>query len=94
MNDCENLWNRIVSYSGKLELKTKTSLILSYKVENDVVFWIPREPTQKKLWPQSKSEICKCIEARTKNYLTSNYPGTARSYKWALLNHSSIWKAI
>lgn len=57
MNDCKNLWNRIVSYSGKLELKNKTSLTLSYKVENDVVFWIPRESTQKKLWPQSKKKF-------------------------------------
>ena len=61
---------------------------------DEKIIWIPKEATQHNLYPQSKKEICKCIEARAKNYLTSNYPGTARSYKWALLNHPSIWTKI
>lgn len=91
MNDCENLWNRIVSNSGKLELKTITNLELSYEVKDEKVIWIPKETTQHNLYPQSKKEICKCIEARTIKHPPSKYPGTARSYKWALLNHPSIW---
>lgn len=38
-----------------------------------------------------EKKICKCIEARNLNYPPGEYPGTARSYKWALLNHQSIW---
>lgn len=91
-NDCECIWERIkINSTKKLILTTMRGLKLSYKVKNDEVIWIPKSPNQKTLFNQSKTQICASLRARNLNYGSSTYPGTAQSYKWALLNHDAIW---
>lgn len=91
MNDWESIWKRIVSSSEQIELRTKRGRRLQYKIVGDTVIWIGLETTMKNLVNQSKGEIEKCLESRMMNLNPSEYPGTAPSYKWALLNHPSIW---
>ncbi|PKO98525.1 MAG: hypothetical protein CVU13_10225 [Bacteroidetes bacterium HGW-Bacteroidetes-8] len=91
MNDCESVWKRIVSNSEIIELNTITGLRLSYKVDVDNIVWIGKEPTMRTLYRQSRKTICACFDARNRNLSPSQYPGTATSYKWALLNHPKIW---
>ena len=93
MNECENIWNRIVANSNQIVLKTKRGLQLKYEVRDKKVFWIPMEDTMNTLFPQSDTEICNCLMNRRLNLNPSEYGGTATSYKWALLNHPSIWIA-
>jgi hypothetical protein len=90
--NCNNcIWNRIVSNSGSLTIYTKRGLALKFEVINEVVNWIPLELTLSNPYSQSKTEILKCLEPRSNSLKTSSYPGTAQSYKWALLNSNSIW---
>ena len=91
MNDWESIWKRIVSSSEQIELRTKRGRRLQYKIVGDTVVWIGLETTMKNLVNQSKGEIEKCLESRMMNLNPSEYPGAAPSYKWALLNHPSIW---
>lgn len=91
MNDFKNVWERILENSNKIELTTKTNRRLKYRIEGNLIIWIPLEETMKKLYNQNKSTFSKCIEARKNNLGPSGYPGTAQSYKWALLNHEAIW---
>ena len=91
MNDFKNVWERILENSNKIELTTKTDRRLKYRIEGNLIIWIPLEETMKKLYNQNKSTFSKCIEARRENLRPSDYPGTAQSYKWALLNHEAIW---
>lgn len=92
MNDCKNVWSRIVLNSGIIELRTKRNFRLQYKVEGNKVMWIGLEMSMNNLFPQSKENICACLESRRTELNPSEYPGTATSYKWALLNHPEIWK--
>ena len=64
---------------------------VKYKVEDDIVIWIPIEGTQKTLYNQRKKQICACLESRRLGKGPTEYPGTAQSYKWALLNNENIW---
>lgn len=91
MNDIENVWTRIVKNSGKIELKTIRGQCLKYKIDGNIVHWIGLEPTMNNLFHQSKENIIACFDARRKGLTPSMYPGTAPSYKWALLNHPMIW---
>jgi hypothetical protein len=50
------------------------------------------EATQEVLFKQSRKSICESINARINNYRPSDYTGSAKSYKWALLNDNRIWK--
>jgi hypothetical protein len=90
--NCINcLWQRIILNEGiELLLKAKKKSV-KYQVKNDIITWIPIEETQKTLYSQSKTEIEKCINSRLKGQKTSIYPGTAQSYKWALLNDNRVW---
>lgn len=91
-NCCECVWKRILANKNKnLRLITKSGLWLSYTVDELNIIWLPHEPTQAKLYPQSKEQICTSLPARSSNLSPSFYPGTAQSYKWALLNHKLIW---
>ena len=74
----ECVWNRIVLNQGE-NIFTKINKRLSYKIENDVLTWIPHEPTHNNLYKQSKSEILKCISNRKNEDNPSTYPGTATS---------------
>lgn len=91
--NCETcLWERIILNSLSITLTTKRGKILKYEVSNqNSIIWIPKEDTQHNLYTQSKQLILRCLQARIKNLSPSNYPGTATSYKWALLNHHNIW---
>ena len=89
--NCEKcVWQRIIANQGE-EILTTRELRLSYKVQNDTVFWLPLEVTLKTPYRQSKAEILKCIDNRKKKDKQGKYPGTATSYKWALLNSPKIW---
>ena len=91
-NCCECVWERILLHAKKqIILLTKRGKKLTYTIENDYVIWIPLGPHQNVLYNQSKKQICASIDARSLNYSPSQYPGTATSYKWALLNHKNIW---
>ena len=90
--NCDNcVWDRILSNSEKITLHTKRQLALKYSVENDKINWIALEQSLKIPYSQSKQEIIKCLDSRLKKLNPSLYPGTAQSYKWALLNHNKIW---
>ncbi|RVU25059.1 hypothetical protein EOJ36_08625 [Sandaracinomonas limnophila] len=90
--NCEEcVWNRIVLNSEKITIHTKRGLALKYKANKNTVEWIPMVHTLNVPYNQNKSEIFKCFEARKDNNSPSNYPGTAQSYKWALLNNKEIW---
>ena len=92
VNSCDELWKRIVKNEGKILSMSRQPGNISYEViNNDTVVWGKKSETQKNLFDQSRNEICKCIEARRKNLGVGQYPGTAASYKWALLNDSDIW---
>ena len=91
-NCCECVWKRIVQYGNENPfLFTKTNRRLSYKIHDEKIIWLGEEPTMNNLYPQSKDNICRCLEYRNKNANPSSYPGTATSYKWALLNNDKIW---
>ena len=60
-------------------------------IHDEKIIWLGEEPTMNNLYPQSKDNICRCLEYRNKNANPSSYPGTATSYKWALLNNDKIW---
>ena len=77
--------------SEQIELTTIRGKHLKYKVNGNNIFWIPLEPTMRNLYNQSKGDICNCLIARENSLNPSFYPGTAQSYKWALLNNPIIW---
>ena len=91
MNDFESIWTRIMAHSNQIILRTKRGLELKYEIRNNMIYWIPLEDTMNTLFPQSRDEIRKCVQFRSRNLNPSQYSGTACSYKWALLNHPSIW---
>lgn len=91
-NCCECIWERILLYAKKqIILTTKKGIIVTYKVESDVLVWVPLGSNQNVLFNQNKKQICASLSARHLNLNPARYPGTAKSYKWALLNHESIW---
>jgi hypothetical protein len=91
-NCCECIWNRIVLCSkDKIVLTTIRGVQTTYNVEKELVIWQTIGPNQNVLYNQSKKQICNSLNARILNYGPSKYPGTATSYKWALLNHPKIW---
>tara|TARA_B100001287_G_scaffold275115_1_gene282001 strand:- start:1969 stop:2271 length:303 start_codon:yes stop_codon:yes gene_type:complete len=92
VNSCEEIWKRIVKNQGRILSMSRRPGTISYKViNNDSVKWISQNNDQNNLFDQSKTQICECIEARRENLGVSQYPGTAASYKWALLNDPRIW---
>ncbi|MDB4682653.1 hypothetical protein OAE89_01145 [Crocinitomicaceae bacterium] len=92
VNSCDELWKRIVKNKGKtLNMSRQPGKIKYNVIDNDTVVWIEQSETQKNLFEQSRNEICKCIEPRRNNLGVGQYPGTAASYKWALLNDPEIW---
>ena len=90
-NSCDEIWERIVNNQKAILSMSRHPGTISYIIDNDTVKWIEQSKTQNNLIDQSRNEICKCIEARKKNLGVGQYPGTAPSYKWALLNDSRIW---
>lgn len=86
----DELWSRIKSNEGEV-ITTKMKKKLKYRVEEEIVHWEPLERSQNSLWKQSKKQIMLCINARQQGLGPSKWPGTATSYKWALLNDESIW---
>ena len=92
VNSCDELWKRIVKNQKVILSMSRHPGTISYKVvNNDTVKWIKQSETERILIKQSRNEICKCIEARRENLGVSQNPGTAASYKWALLNDPRIW---
>jgi len=63
----------------------------SYKIEKNMIVWLSMESTQRVLFRQRRISICNSIPSRQNNFVPSRYPGTATSYKWALLNDDRIW---
>ena len=90
-NCCDCIWDRIKGNSETLMLETKRGRQLSYRVLKETIVWIPNEDTMNNLYPVSKEEICKSIKARLQNLNPGQYPGTAISYKYAILNSEKIW---
>lgn len=86
--DC--IWKRILNNQGII-ISTIRNISLKYKVENEVIHWIPLEPNQHTLYPQSRVNILNCLLSRINELGPSQYPGTAQSYKWAILNNTNIW---
>ena len=91
MNDFKNVCERILENSNKIELTTLRGKKLRYIVNDKIIHFIGISPSINKPLDQSIDDISKCIEARKNNLGPSGYPGTAQSYKWALLNHEAIW---
>jgi hypothetical protein len=91
-NYCECVWSRIIDYS-KLhsDLVTKRGKTVKYNVEVDIVLWQSAYGTQNTLYKQSKVQIFACLESMRLGRGPTEYPGTAQSYKWALLNNENIW---
>lgn len=90
-NCCDCLWERIISKQG-ISLYTKNGKEVKHKVNSkNEIEWVCVENSQNNLYNQSKDNICDCIESRKNNLSPSQFPGTATSYKWALLNNSEIW---
>ena len=89
-NCCDCIWQRLIENQG-----TAFTLIrgknVSYKIVGQYVAWISMEDTQWILFKQKRSSICNSIPSRQNNFRPSRYPGTATSYKWALLNDPRIW---
>ena len=93
VNSCDELWKRIVKNKKAILSMSRHPGTISYTVINNdtTVQWEEQSETQRNLIKQHRNEICKCIEARRKNLAVGQYPGTAASYKWALLNDPRIW---
>ena len=91
INFSNAVWERIKENQNN-ELSLKKGKKVSYEIMNETIFWKTIEPSQNILFPQSKKQILECIPAKEKGLNPSEYPGTARSYKWALLNHDLIWE--
>jgi len=89
-NCCECIWQRLIKNQGGI-FRLARGRQVSYRIIGTNVEWITIESTQEILFTQSRENICASINARMSNYSPSNYPGTAKSYKWALLNDSRIW---
>ncbi|MDC1361999.1 hypothetical protein N8203_02705 [Crocinitomicaceae bacterium] len=92
INSCDELWKRIENNQGRTLSMSRHPGTISYEViNNDTVKWISQNNDQNNLFKQSKTQICECIEPRRNNLGVGQYPGTAASYKWALLNDPEIW---
>jgi hypothetical protein len=89
-NCCDCIWQRLIENQGT-EFTLKGGKNVSFKIEGQYVDWIPMENTQITLFRQRRLSICNSIPARQNNLGPSMYPGTAASYKWALLNDPKIW---
>ena len=89
-NCCECVWQRILNNQGET-LTLKLDKEVSYKIEGNIIIWLSMEPTQRVLFKQRRISICNSIPSRQNNFGPSRYPGTATSYKWALLNDDRIW---
>jgi len=89
-NCCDCVWQRVVKNQGAV-LRLKFEKEISYKIEGDIIIWLSMEPTQRVLFRQRRISICNSIPSRQNNFGPSRYPGTATSYKWALLNDDRIW---
>jgi hypothetical protein len=89
-NCCEYLWKRITE-NQRCIFRLKRGRLISYNIIGNNVEWIIVEATQEILFKQSRESVCESMKARINNCRPSDYPGTAKSYKWALLNDKRIW---
>lgn len=89
-NCCDCIWQRLIENQGGIFLLSGGKNV-SYSILGNNLEWITIETTQDILFPQNRENICESINARINNFGPSNYPGTATSYKWALLNDPRIW---
>jgi hypothetical protein len=89
-NCCDCIWQRLIE-NQETVFTLKGGKNVSYKIVGQYVAWISMENTQRILFRQKRLSICNSIPARQNNLGPSMYPGTATSYKWALLNDSRIW---
>lgn len=89
-NCCDCIWQRLIENQGEI-FHLAGGKNVSYRITGNNLEWISIEPTHNVLFPQSRDNICDSINARINNFGPSNYPGTATSYKWALLNDDQIW---
>jgi hypothetical protein len=89
-NCCDCVWQRVVKNQGAV-LRLKFQKQISYKIEKNMIVWLSMESTQRVLFRQRRISICNSIPSRQNNFVPSRYPGTATSYKWALLNDDRIW---
>ena len=87
---CECIWQRLIENQGSIFLLAGGKNV-SYSILGNNLEWVYIEPTQDILYSQSRENIYGSINARLNNFSPSNYPGSAKSYKWALLNDSRIW---
>jgi hypothetical protein len=89
-NCCECIWKRLIENQGGIFHLARGRQV-SYQITGNTLVWIPVETTHNVLYPQNRHSICESITARINNLNPSNYSGTAKSYKWALLNDLRIW---
>jgi hypothetical protein len=89
-NCCNCIWQRLIENQGGI-YRLAEGKEVSYHLKSNTLEWIPVETTHNVLYPQSRESFCESITARINNLSPSNYPGTAKSYKWALLNDPRIW---
>jgi hypothetical protein len=54
-------------------LTTKKGILVTYKIERDVLVWLPFGPNQNVLFNQHKKQICASLSARN-SYLTPSRP--------------------
>ena len=89
-NCCECIWQRLIENQGTAFTLMRGKNV-SYKIVGQYVAWISMEDTQRILFKQKRLSICNSIPAHQNNLGPSMLPGTATSYKWALLNDPRIW---
>jgi hypothetical protein len=89
-NCCDCIWQRLI-FNQEGIFRLARGRQVSYRIIGNNLNWISIETTQDVLFTQSRENICESINARINNHSPSNYPGTAKSYKWALLNDQRIW---
>ncbi len=85
----QQLWQNILANQGK-PIRLKGGKYVTFETRGMRVVWKAMEPTQRNLYPQTLQQIMACVPARIGECGPSSYPGTAKSYKFALLN-SVIW---
>lgn len=86
----QQLWQKILANQG-IPLQLHGGRYVTYATRGMTVVWIALEETQKNLYSQSLQQIAECIPYRLAECCPSSYPGSARSYKWSLLNSEQIF---
>ena len=69
----ECIWERIRLYAKKqIILTTKKGIMVTYKVEKEVVVWLTIGPRQNVLYNQNKKMLAKAIEEHIGNKIDSS----------------------